>query len=127
LKKIRIFFILALSWFILTIILLILPGSVLPKAVWLDKIWADKWVHIFLFGMLVILWCRYFYKMSFEKKDLKKIFLWLMLSGVLYGVIMEFVQKYFVPNRSFDLGDIIADAIGSLSGFFYSIRQYIKK
>jgi len=127
LKKNRSFFILALSWFILTIILLILPGSVLPKENWLDKIWADKWVHFFLFGILVILWCRFFYKKGFEKKNLKKIFLWLMLSGILYGVIMEFVQKYFVPNRSFDLGDIVSDAVGSLSGFFYSIRQYIKK
>lgn len=44
-----------------------------------------------------------------------------------YGIIMEFVQKYYVPNRSFDTGDIFADAAGALIGTFYSIRRYIKK
>ena len=40
---------------------------------------------------------------------------------------MEYVQKYYVPNRSFDAGDIIADAVGSVLGTVYSIRKYIKK
>jgi VanZ family protein len=40
---------------------------------------------------------------------------------------MEFVQHYFIPNRSFDLGDIIADGAGSGLGGFLSVRLYIKK
>lgn len=49
------------------------------------------------------------------------------LIWILYGIGMEFVQKHFVPNRSFDAGDILADAIGSLAGFYYSKRTYLKK
>jgi hypothetical protein len=30
---------------------------------------------------------------------------------------MEFVQKWFVANRSFDVGDIGADAAGVILGF----------
>jgi hypothetical protein len=40
---------------------------------------------------------------------------------------MEFVQKHFVTNRSFDIGDIAADAIGSIIGLFFSLGRYIKK
>ena len=40
---------------------------------------------------------------------------------------MEFVQKYFVAFRSFDPGDIVADGIGSLIGYFFAARRYIKK
>jgi len=44
-----------------------------------------------------------------------------------YGVMMEFVQLYFVKNRSFDTGDIIADAVGCVIGLIYSWGRYIKK
>jgi VanZ family protein len=44
-----------------------------------------------------------------------------------YGIIMEFVQKFYIPYRSFDIGDIIADAIGCSLGVLVSIRMYIKK
>lgn len=44
-----------------------------------------------------------------------------------YGIVMEFIQRYCIPNRSFDIGDIIADGIGSLCGVLFSSRVYIKK
>jgi hypothetical protein len=40
---------------------------------------------------------------------------------------MEFVQKYFINNRSFDEGDIIADAAGCTLGVLFSLKRYIKK
>jgi VanZ family protein len=40
---------------------------------------------------------------------------------------MEFVQRYFIPNRTFDLGDIAADGIGSFGGMLWSYFRYIKK
>src|SRR5215472_11086552 len=49
---------LAIAWFVVTTILLTLPGSAFPKENWFDKIWLDKWIHIALFGMLAFLWCR---------------------------------------------------------------------
>ncbi len=36
---------------------------------------------------------------------------------------MEIIQHYFIPLRSFDVGDIIADAIGAVAGYFIAIRQ----
>ena len=48
--------------------------------------------------------------------------LWLV-----YGIAMEFVQQNFIPNRSFDVGDIIADGVGCVIGFLFSRKRYIKK
>jgi VanZ family protein len=44
----------------------------------------------------------------------------------LYGIGMELVQKYLIPNRSFDLKDILADGLGCGIGLLISGR-YIKK
>ncbi len=115
----------AIAWLIISTILLTLPGSTFPKEDWLSKIWFDKWVHIGLFGLMVFLWCWAFIKIN--KKDLKNIFLTIAIIFLFYGIAMEFVQKYFIANRSFDVGDIIADAIGCVAGYFYCVRRYIKK
>jgi VanZ family protein len=42
---------------------------------------------------------------------------------LLYGIAMELVQKYFIPNRSFDFKDVIADTIGIVVGLLLSIKM----
>ena len=116
----------AVCWFIISIVLLTLPGSAFPKENWLDKIWADKWIHIFLFGVLVWLWCFAFFKNT-AKANLLHLFIVITICAIGYGVAMEFVQKNWVANRSFDVGDIAADAIGALSGFLVGRKYYLKK
>jgi hypothetical protein len=117
----------AILWFIISTILLTLPGSSIPKEDWLGKIWADKWIHVAMFAIMVFLWCRLLLKKYIGNKKLKTIFFYMALLWLAYGIGMEFVQKYFIPNRSFDVGDIIADAAGCLAGFTFSTRRYIKK
>ena len=34
-----------------------------------------------------------------------------------YGIAMEYVQKYFIPGRDFDVYDMVADAIGAVGGW----------
>jgi VanZ like family len=131
LKKIKPSFIPAIIWLIITSILLTLPGSSLPQndwlSKWLDKIWFDKWVHIGLFAIMVFLWCWAMLSKYSTTERLKFIFVRLSIIWFTYGVGMEFVQKYFIPDRSFDVKDIMADAAGCLVGVVYSISRYIKK
>ena len=47
-----------------------------------------------------------------------------MVVGCLYGIAMEFVQKYFIPLRSFDLMDILADGVGCIAGYFFSMKKF---
>jgi amino acid permease len=129
LKRIKPSLLPAVGWFIVSAILFTLPGSAFPKENWLDKIWFDKWVHIGIFIILVVLLCRGW--RSIEKniipKKLRKIFITIGIICLFYGISVEFVQLYFIRNRSFDIGDIIADAIGCAAGVIYSTRRYIKK
>ena len=100
----------AITWFIVMCILFFLPGSDLPQANWLDAIYFDKWVHIGLFAMLTFLW-----RSAFDL-DLNH-YNWIILfTAILYGLSVEFIQRYWIPNRSFDLFDLLADTVGSLIG-----------
>ena len=113
----------AVIWLLLVTSLLCIPGTRLPKITWEDKVWLDKWVHIFLFMILVILWSKAYSHKKNTDRDGRKIFLEIMIVGCFYGIAMEFVQKYFIPFRSFDVGDIIADAIGCVVGYLISIKK----
>jgi VanZ family protein len=126
LKKIKPSFIPAILWSAIVTILLTLPGSAFPSENWLDKIWFDKWVHIGLFSIIVFLWCWAMLRKKYKNTALKSIFIKIALIWFAYGIGMEFVQRYFIPNRSFDVGDIIADGAGCALGLIYSIRRYIK-
>ena len=113
----------ALTWVIIVTVLLCLPGSALPKENWFDKIWLDKWIHLILFLIMVYLWCQYVSASGGEKI---RYFRQIAIYFFLYGIAMELVQKYFIPNRSFDLKDILADGLGCSIGLLISGR-YIKK
>jgi VanZ family protein len=117
----------ALSWLIISTILLILPGAAFPKEDWLDRIWFDKWVHVVMFFIMVTLWCMAFRKYNAANSYLKKTFVIVMLLCFVYGIIMEFIQGSFIEYRSFDAGDIAADAVGCVAGWWYSLGRYIKK
>ena len=110
----------AIAWFIIMCVLFFLPGSDLPQANWLDAIYFDKWVHIGLFAVLIFLW-RSSFDLDFNHYN------WvLLLSALLYGLSVEFIQKYWVPNRSFDLYDLLADMTGSVLGLVVWLRAYKK-
>lgn len=113
------------AWLIISTILLTLPGSSLPKEDWLDKIWFDKWVHIGMFGIMVVLGCRGAIKNRMRHTVI--LFTGFLFFAVVYGTVMEFVQKYWVINRSFDIADIAADTVGALIGWILSRRWWLKK
>jgi VanZ family protein len=122
LKLIR--FIPAIGWFVLSLILLCLPGSTIPKYPWLAKVYADKWIHIALFFTLCYLFSRPFRNSAMDRFQRYRWFLWITLAGIAYGTAMEFVQKYWVANRSFELWDIVADSTGCLAAWWYSRRKF---
>jgi len=112
--------VLAVLWLVIISFLFSLPGSALPKNDWLDRIHFDKWVHFGFFYILLWLWCR-------ALPSANRATAWLLLGlAAVYGLGVEACQHYLVKNRSFDLGDWIADVIGAVAGVWYFLR-YIKK
>ena len=126
-NKIKPSFTYPVLWIIISTVLLTIPGNDLPQENWLNDIWFDKWVHIGMFSIMVTLWCWSLQKKTSDGKHLSNIYLWTGLACLVYGAGMEFVQKYFIPNRSFDVNDIIADGFGCSLGVIYATRKFIKK
>ena len=119
-------FIPAIIWFFISLILLCLPGSTIPKYPWLALIHADKWIHIALFGILCFLCSFPLRSSTLSQQQKKKWFVLITLAGITYGTIMEFVQDQWIPNRSFELMDIAADSTGCALALFYSFRKFMR-
>lgn len=101
------------AWTLIILILLMMPGNMLPDESHFKIPNFDKVVHISLFGGFVFLWCLYINTKNFPQAKNLKIFFAVFAIGISLGISMEFVQKYFIPFRDFSLGDIIADIIGA--------------
>lgn len=100
-------------WLIAEIIfifyMLTIPGNNLPRV----NYWGqDKIIHIILFGSLMYVALFHFDQMdsSFVKTTRARALT--MIVCILYGIGMEFYQKYFVPTRGFEVSDMLADAAG---------------
>ncbi|RYY55684.1 MAG: VanZ family protein [Chitinophagaceae bacterium] len=125
----------AILAFILSVILLTLPGSSFPSENWMGNIHLDKFIHVGMFGGLTFLACWGFYcrftdnaaGTAINKTALWRSFIYVCITAIAYGIIMEYVQRDFIPNRSFDSGDILADGAGAVLGMLYSRYRYIKK
>ena len=111
----------AISWLILMSFLFVLPGSALPKENWFDRIHIDKVVHVGLFAVLIFLW-----RSSFDW-DINSYHFVLLFLALLYGSLVELVQLYWVPHRSFDVYDILSDMTGSIVGLLVWLGVYKKK
>jgi VanZ family protein len=111
----------AISWLLIMCILFFLPGSAFPTENWLSKIYFDKLVHIGLFTILIFLWRSSF---DFEFSNYHLV---LLFFALIYGLAVEFIQRYFVANRDFDLYDVVADMIGAVLGLAIWAWTYRKK
>jgi len=85
---------------------------------------ADKLVHFIIYAVLFVL---FFYSLKNQSKNVKlqKYPLeFALLFTVIYGMTDE-IHQYFVPNRSCEFSDWVADALGALTLYF--MFKYIYK
>jgi len=102
-----------LAWTIFIEGMFCLPGNDLPGEGMFSIPNFDKLVHVIFFGTFVGLWCLYFRQKVVNDKRLSRIFFAVLLIAVANGIAIEYIQFYFIPLRSFDEGDIIADVISA--------------
>jgi VanZ family protein len=119
-------FIPAIIWFLISLWLLTLPGEKIPHIDWFDTLQVDKLVHITLFFILCFLF-MWAIKQTVTNATNKIIwFTCIALFGILYGVAIEFIQRDYIPNRSFDIWDIAADTVGSIAAFIWCFKKWKK-
>jgi VanZ family protein len=85
-----------------------LPGPSIPA--------KDKIIHATVYAVLGFLWI-------FPLSSLKVSYLFWIAWGIttLFGISDEFHQKY-IPGRTFEVADMLANSVGAFFGVSYGIR-----
>jgi len=105
-------FIPAVIWLVFVTILFLIPGSEFPDEDWFEKIYLDKLVHIAFIFLLVYL---FYFPLRNNAYNWLLLLMWL---GIVYGILIELIQKYWVSGRSFELADIGCDIAGCALAYF---------
>jgi hypothetical protein len=111
-----------LAFTLFTILLLCLPGSMVPGTGIFALKNLDKVIHVLVFGMNVLFWGWHYETSGRQSGNLKIIFIAATALMITIGIVMEYVQMYFIPNRSFDGYDIVADIVGSVLAGLWLLR-----
>ena len=121
-------FIPGIAWFFLVLILICLPGDDLPKTDdWMSAIYFDKWVHAGLFAVLTFLFMMPVCKNNLSKNETWSFVIKIALAACVWGITTEFIQKFFIVGRAFDILDWVADSAGILIALIVCRRLYLRK
>ena len=112
--------VLAVAWTILIFIGCSLPGKDLPPITVFDHF--DKVVHFVFFFVFAILW-RQSLSPSGGGIRGRKFYATIILLSFAYGFALEFYQINFVPGRTWDVWDGVADGVGGMAGVLFAKKM----
>jgi VanZ family protein len=119
-------FIPAVIWFLVVLLLMCTPGKDLPDTKLFKIIFLDKAVHFACFALLVILFYYPIGKTDATLNSKINYLIRLAVAGIIWGITTELIQRFFIPGRSFDLFDWLADSLGAIAAFIV-LRWRIRK
>ena len=120
-------FIPGIAWFFVVLTLICIPGYDLPKVDnWMIEINYDKLIHVGIFAVLAFLFMYPIARSSLSKKEKWHYFIKIALATVVWGYTTEVIQKFFIPGRSYDLTDWLADSIGGLLAMVFCKLYFLK-
>lgn len=100
----------ALIWLAVVTGASVLPSVQLPK---FDLLSADKLGHAVAYGVLTLLILRAHARLGgAPRPDWTAV-----LFSIAWGVLMEYVQYFFLPGRFYEYDDMLANGIGALIGW----------
>jgi VanZ family protein len=81
----------------------------------------DKIAHFGMFFLLSAVSLLDYYKLHDENPPAFRWIFWGLVIPVIYGGVIEILQKYFFTSRSAEMGDWIADILGSVTATLLAI------
>ncbi|MDB5203244.1 MAG: hypothetical protein JWQ27_2653 [Ferruginibacter sp.] len=118
-------FIPGIAWFFVILVLIGTPGYDFPKVgSWFDELNSDKLIHMGVFGLLAYLFMRPIGKSLLPLAKKKQFFIKITLCTIIWGLCTELIQKYWIPGRSCDVLDWVADSIGAIIAYFWA-KKYL--
>jgi VanZ family protein len=108
-----------LVWAAFIFVLHAIPGYDLPHISWLELLSFDKFVHVLLFFVFIILLARGFIRQ--DKFDILRSFprICASLCSVSYGAVLELFQDLIFEQRTMDIYDFAADTLGCVLGMIF--------
>lgn len=100
-------------WALFILLLSGVPNEEVPEPNFLDLSFLDKLVHLFFYSVLAFLLAHGYmrqYRFRILQLHAKK---WSFITAFLYGGLIEAMQYGVFPDRSFELGDALANGIGA--------------
>lgn len=116
----------AILWTLIIFGLCCMPGNYIPTTNWLEILSFDKFVHAFIFFVMVSLWFLVLVQKSIVSKF--SIILVLLIC-VAFGGMLEIMQASVFSNRNADWFDFIANSFGSFIAWllFYKKKLFLMK
>jgi VanZ family protein len=102
-------------WALFILVACGIPGNRIPEVPFWKWLSWDKSVHLFFFGMLTVLLLRGEEKILGSYPERKKVSLWIAVA-VAYGGMIELLQSFVFIQRSGDIRDAMANAVGAITG-----------
>ena len=105
-------------------VLSLTPGDKIPD-IEFTLFEIDKVIHFFLYFMLALLMGFGFY--SKKNEPFYKRVVVIIAIGISIGSLVEITQGTLILNRFFDVFDILANGIGTVTGFIIFEKYCINK
>jgi len=103
----------SLVWGLVVLVLSLSPGNSHSSVLFFQG--ADKIVHLAIY----LLWGFFFFQVAQQPLYYPFIVLFFLL---FFGVLME-IGQYFIPYRSFEWYDIVANSTGAVASLYFFDRK----
>ena len=110
-------------WTLLILMLCLMPGDNLPSTSFLSFKGVDKLLHFTLYFVLLIFVGKGLVNYFDSSYSNNRIIVIAFLYCLFLGVGIEFLQSIFVPGRSGDFFDVLANATGASVGVVILLVQ----
>lgn len=91
-------------------VLCLMSGASVEKLNILKVPYKDKLVHFFFYYIFTFCWFYFFRKIHSNTPRLRFL---LFASAVVYGILIEVFQMFMSSGRDAEIGDVLANTLGS--------------
>lgn len=119
----------AIVWTGVIFVLVLIPGSDLPDWSWADSLSLDKFIHLGIFYVLIILVLNSLKKINTNKNPTKRQFFYALCYGLSLSAGTELLQDALYIARKADILDFLANSAGCIIAvtlYYKTIRTFEK-
>lgn len=112
-------FVPSILWMCVILLTSLTPGGDMPRVQF-----SDKFAHAFVYFVLTILLARAWLKQDHKLVWRNRAFLLAFIVSMVFGIMLELFQHYFIEGRKGEVLDVVANMAGSL--FAYPMHRLLK-